>query len=216
MGGLVGSIFDLASGNPTEGEEQQFGSLGKNQIGTGESLVTPAAKYYENILSGDPSLIAQSLAPEISTGQSQVEQQRLGNANFGNRGGGTNASTQNAENSERGNIISLVGGLQQGAAGAAGSLGTQQESMGSSNVGAEARLAEANRKRQVGDVNGIAQGAAEIAAPFLSPAAAATQSASDITGTLNPEFAATRPGPEPGYTDWSGLDTSQPDLSIFS
>ena len=189
MGGLVGSIFDLAEGNPTDKEEKQLGSLGTGQIGTGESLVAPAAKYDESILSGDPSLIAQSLAPEISAGQGQVEQQRLQGAEFGNRGGGTNAATQNAENAERGNIINLVGGLQKSTADAAGNLGTNLESLGSGNVKTEAGLAAANQQRETGDVSGIAQSAAEIAAPFLGGGAAAapTPAPPDLLSMASPE-----------------------------
>lgn len=148
MGSLAGSIFDLIEGNPTAGEQSEFGTLGNEQIGTGENLVTPAATYYEDILSGDPTKIAQSLAPEISAGQNQVEQQALTGSEFGTRSGGTAAANNAAEGQERGNIINLVGGLQQGAASAAGNLGTEQENMGSGNVSKEADLATQNRQRE--------------------------------------------------------------------
>lgn len=173
MGSLAGSIFDLIEGNPTAGEQSEFGTLGNEQIGTGENLVTPAATYYEDILSGDPTKIAQSLAPEISAGQNQVEQQALTGSEFGTRSGGTTAANNAAEGQERGNIINLVGGLQQGAASAAGNLGTEQENMGSGNVSKEADLATQNRQRETSDINGVAQGAAQIATGFADPAAAA-------------------------------------------
>jgi hypothetical protein len=171
MGGLVGGIFDLAEGDPTRHEQDALGTLGNEQIGTGENLVTPAATYYENILSGDPTKIAQSLAPEITAGQNQVEQQRLTGAQFGTRSGGTAAADNAAEGQERGNIINLVGGLQQGAAAGAGSLGTEQESQGAGNVGTQANLAAQNQKREAGDVSGIAGDVASIASPFLAEGA---------------------------------------------
>lgn len=167
MGGLVGGIFDLAEGNPTQSQQNELGTLGNEQVSTGENLVTPAATYDENILSGDPTKIAQSLAPEISAGQSQVEQQRLTGANFGTRSGGTTASGNAAESQERGNIINLVGGLQKSTADSAASLGTQQESAGAGNITTQANMAAANQKREAGDVGDIASSAASIAAPFL-------------------------------------------------
>jgi hypothetical protein len=166
VGSLAGSIFDLFSGNPAQSEENALGSLGTQQVSTGENLISPAANYYENILSGNPTQIAQSLAPEISAGQNQVQQQANQNAQFGTRSGGTAASSNAAEGQERGNIINLVGGLQSGAAGAAGSLGTSQESQGAGNIGTEANLATQNQQREANDINGVAQGVASIATGF--------------------------------------------------
>lgn len=163
MGSLVSGLFDLFSGNPVEQEQQQLGALGNYQTGVGEPLTTAGAGYEEAILSGDPSRIAQALAPEISAGQGQVEQQRLAGAEFGNRAGGTNASTQAAEAANRANIINLVGGLQSGTAGAAVGQGAGLLGEASSNIGNEAQLAEQRRAQLNQDVGGIAQGAAEIA-----------------------------------------------------
>lgn len=152
---VAGGIYDLIAGDPAEREEKTLGSLGNQEISTGESLVNPAATYYENILSGDPSRIAQSLSPEISAGQTQVEQQALGNANFDTRSGGTAASTQAGEAGERANIINLVGGLQSSSAGAAGSLGSSQESMGSSNEQAVANLKSGRRSQVTSDIQAL-------------------------------------------------------------
>jgi hypothetical protein len=166
MGGLVGGIFDLAEGDPTKQQERQLDSLSNYQTGVGEGLTTAGAGWEESILSGDPSKIGQALAPEISAGQGQVQQQALSNANFGNRGGGTNASTQAATGAERGNIINLVGGLQSGTAGAAVGQGSGILGQAAGNIGTEASLATANRQRLDSDVTGIAQSAAEIATGF--------------------------------------------------
>lgn len=173
MGGLVSGIFDLFGGDPAQQQEDQLQTLGTEQTATGEGLVAPAAKYYEDILSGDPTRIASSLAPEIKTGQEQVEQQRLSNAQFGTRSGGTAASTNAAEDKNRADIIALEGGLQERAAGAAGSLGTSQESLGAGNINDVAGMKTARRKQVGEDVGGIASGVASIAAPFLEGAPAA-------------------------------------------
>lgn len=173
MGGLVGGLFDLFSGNPSQSEENTLGTVGNEQINTGEDLVTPAATYYEDLLSNDPTLEAQALAPEIKAGQDQVEQQKLTGSEFGTRSGGTAASTAAADAQERGNIIGLLGRQKAGAAAAAGNLGSEQESMGTGNVKTEADMANQNRQREVGDINGIAASAASIAMPFLAPGAGA-------------------------------------------
>jgi hypothetical protein len=170
MGGLVSSIFDLAEGDPTQTQENQLKGLSNYQTGVGEGLTTAGAGFEEGILSGDPSRIAGALAPEISAGQGQVQQQALTNANFGNRGGGTNASTQAATGAERGNIINLVGDLQGKTAGAAVAQGGGILGQASGNIGTEASLATANRQRLDSDVGGIASSAAAIADPFLGGA----------------------------------------------
>jgi hypothetical protein len=191
MGGLVGGIFDLASGDPTQGEQKKFGSLGDYQTGVGEGLTTAGAGFNEDILSGDPTKISQALAPEISAGQGQVEQQRLQDANFGSRSGGTAASTAAAEGANRGNIINLVGGLQKSTAESSLTHGGNLMSEASGNIGNEAQLAEQRRQQQVGDVNGIATGAAEIAMgiPGGAPAAAPV-AGQDLLSMASPEDSA--------------------------
>jgi hypothetical protein len=166
MGSLVSGIFDLSQGDPTKQEQGQLGDLSGYETKTGEAGTTAASDYYGGILSGDPAKIAQTIAPEISTGAQELEQQKKTTAEFGNRSGGNNASTQAGESQERGNIINLIGGLQQGAAAGEAGLGTNLLSQSSGNITTEAELAAANQQRQLADVGGIAQGASEILAGF--------------------------------------------------
>lgn len=212
MGGLVSGLFDLFSGDPTSGQRKKLDDLSGFENNLGEKSVGQGLGWESDILSGDQAKIAQAIAPEIRAGQDMVQQQAEQNARFGNRGGGTNASTQNAQSNERGNIISLIGDLQGKAASTLTGAGEDLLGQGSTNISKSADLAERNRQRQVGDVGGIASSVASIAAPFLAPAAAATQTAGDVVGTLNPEFAATRVGPEPGAFDWSGVNTLPEDI----
>lgn len=167
MGGLVGGIFDLFGGNPTAGEQNALQGVSGFENNTGESAVNAGLGFENQILSGNPQAIAQLEAPEIRSGQDQVQQQAEQNALFGNRGGGTNASTQVAQSNERGNIINLTGQLQQGAAATELGAGEDLLGQGSTNLMNEALLAQQNRQRQVGDVSGIASDAASIAAPFV-------------------------------------------------
>ena len=192
MGGLVGGIFDLASGDPTQGEQKKFGALGDYQTGVGEGLTTAGAGFNEDILSGDPTKISQALAPEISAGQGQVEQQRLQDANFGSRSGGTAASTAAAEGANRGNIINLVGGLQKSTAESSLTHGGNLMSEASGNIGNEAQLAEQRRQQQVGDVNGIASSVASIATglPMGGAATTAPAAGQDLLSMASPEDSA--------------------------
>ena len=191
MGGLVGGIFDLAAGDPTQGEQKKFGSMGDYQTGVGEGLTTAGAGFNEDILSGDPTKISQALAPEISAQQGEIEQQNLKNANFGTRSGGTAASAENAAAAGRGNIINLVGGLQKSTAESSLTHGGNLMSEASSNIGNEAQLAEQRRQQQVGDVNGIASSAAEIAMGIPGGAPAAAPAAGqDLLSMASPEDSA--------------------------
>jgi hypothetical protein len=167
MGSLVSGLFDMFSGDPAESQRGKFDSLANYQTGVGEGLTTAGAGYEEAILSGDPTRIAQALAPEISTGQGQVEQQRLQDANFGNRSGGTAASTEAAEGANRANIINLEGGLQSSTANSAVNQGTNLMGEASSNIGSSANLAEQRRSQLNQDVGGIASGVAQIASGFM-------------------------------------------------
>jgi hypothetical protein len=166
MGGLVGGIFDLFAGNPAQQEQDKFGALSNYQTGVGEGLTTAGAGEELGILSGDPSKIAQVEAPEISAQQGQIQQHNLQDANFGTRSGGTAASAENADAAGRANLIDLTGNLINSTAEAAVGQGTGLLGEASANVGNQAKLAEERRQQEVGDINGIAQGAAGIATGF--------------------------------------------------
>ncbi len=163
MGGLVGSIYDLVSGNPVQGEQNQFGSLAGYQTGVGEGLITPAAQYEESILSGDPTKTAEAMAPEISANQQQTQQLKNQTAEFSPRSGGTAASVASADTSGRSNLIDLLGKEQSGAASTSLSAGSGLLDSASNNLGNEADLAQNWRTQQTSDINGVAQGAAEMA-----------------------------------------------------
>ena len=212
MASLVSGIFDLASGDPTEGEEKKLGALGNYDTATGEALTTAGAGFDESILSGDLSRMATTLAPEISGQQSQIEQQRLQDANFNTRSGGTAASTSAAEAAGRGNIISLEGGLQSGAASSALASGSNLLSQATPNITDEASLLNQRRQQANQDVGGIAQGAAEIAEGAFtgSPTPPPPTSPEQLT---NLDQGA--PPPDLTYDQSSGLSPQSLDLSAF-
>jgi hypothetical protein len=160
---LGGSIFGLVEGDPDQQQENQLGGLSNYQTGVGEGLTTAGAGEEEDILSGDPTKIAQAEAPEITAQQGQIQGQELQNANFGNRSGGTNASTQNAQEAGRGNIIDLTGGLISNTADAAVGQGSNLMGQASNNINSEASMKRQQEQAEQADVAGIGTGVAQIA-----------------------------------------------------
>jgi len=129
MGGFLGSLF--GGSNPTLNNNiNEFGQDAGFATGQGQTDTTAASKYFQDILSGNPTQQAQALAPEITAQQQQTQNQRNQQANFGNRSGGTASGNVAADATNRGNIISEIGGLQGGAAGSLASLGTTEQNIG--------------------------------------------------------------------------------------
>lgn len=103
--------------NPTlNSTMNQTGSIAGYTSNLGQNNTTAGSNFFSSILSGDPSKIAQTLAPEISAMQGQGQQQKNAIAQFGNRSGGSNSAAQNIDSSNRANLTNLIGGLQSGAA----------------------------------------------------------------------------------------------------
>jgi len=141
MGGFLNAIF--GGSNPTLNKDiNQMGSLAGYSTGVGEGLVTPAAKFYEDILSGDPTKEAQAIAPETKAAQEQGQQEKNALAQFGTRSGGTASASAGIDANTRANLISLLGRLKSGAAGAAGQLGTANLGLAQQGTMSEADLAQ--------------------------------------------------------------------------
>jgi hypothetical protein len=141
MGGFLSAIFGGA--NPTLGKDMnQFGAMAGNQTKTGEGDVNDASQYFQSILSGDPTKIATTLAPETAAVQDQTQQQKAQAAQFGARSGGTGSTVAGLDANGRAQLIKLIGSLQGGAASGAASLGTSQEGLASQNTGQQAQLSQ--------------------------------------------------------------------------
>ncbi len=167
MGGFLSSIF--GGSNPTLSNDiKQLGQLAGYSTGVGETDTNAASKFYTDILSGSPTRQAQALAPEITAGQTQVQQAANKNAQFGTRSGGTTASTAGAEAANRGNIIQEIGGLQGTAASGAGSLGTSNLELASTNTQAQAQESQEQMQNMMNSVlGGGISGMAGIGEEFL-------------------------------------------------
>jgi hypothetical protein len=109
--------------------EQQAGFA----TGVGQGDVTAASKWYNDILSGDPTKMAEAVAPETAAIQGQAQQAKNQTAQFAPRSGGTAAAMAGLDANTRAQIIKLLGGLQGGAAGALGNLGTTEQALAETN-----------------------------------------------------------------------------------
>lgn len=153
MGSFLSSIFGgqnktLNNTINTAGDISQFGT------NTGQGAITDANQYYSNILSGDPSKIAESIAPEIQAGQQQTQQAKQGMAQFGTRSGGTAAASAGADAANRGNIISLIGKLQSGAAAGEAGIGENQTAQGLAANGQQAQLSQEQLQNYMNSILG--------------------------------------------------------------
>ena len=129
MGGFLSSLF--GGSNPTLNKNiAQFGSESGFGRGIGEGDVTEASKFYSDILSGDPTKMAEALSPEIKSLQDQAQQKKNQLAQFSPRSGGTAAAASDIDKSGTADLLSLEGGLTNNAASGAAHLGTTEQGLG--------------------------------------------------------------------------------------
>lgn len=96
----------LGIGKTAQGESAGFGKQGK--AATGDAM-----SYFKRLLSGDRTAVAPAANAAVETSDAQKrEQAKMGTA----RGGGANAGNQKRESDLRGQIMSLFGKQQEGAA----------------------------------------------------------------------------------------------------
>lgn len=158
MGAFLGSILGgqnktLSTDIGKAGDISNFGTT------TGEKNITDASKYYSDILSGDPSKIAESIAPEVSTGATQTQQEKNQLAQFGTRSGGTAAASAGADAANRSNIINLIARLRQGAAAGATGIGENQTGQGLQANAQQAQLSQQQLENYMKSIIGQGIGA---------------------------------------------------------
>jgi hypothetical protein len=108
-----------------------FGSkTGKQQTTEGGSGLSDSLNYFKSLMSGNPTKMSQVLAPQISTIQGQAAQTRSTASAFGNRSGGTNATTQATENAATQSIQQLFELLGPDAAKEVATIGAGEEGLG--------------------------------------------------------------------------------------
>jgi len=162
-------FFGIGVG-PSKEEKRQFGEMGNLATfatSRGESDISTADNFWKAILSGDPSKIAQVLSGPTSAINKQAQERKKTAAEFGNRGGGTNAAMQLADTETRTSYDELISSLTGGAASALGASGSSLLATGAS--AHEAAFSEANtiQQQRQSKLNDIFKSITSIASAFL-------------------------------------------------
>jgi len=117
----------------------------------GEDAMTQASNYFKTLLGGSRGDIMRAIAPanesmRASADAAKKEQARKGTA----RTGGTAEANQQVEDEVRKQVATLVGNLQQGAAGQLGSLGEPQikNMLDTLSTGLSSAQSDINSRRQ--------------------------------------------------------------------
>lgn len=153
--------------NPTLNKDQnQLGSLAGFSTNAGETGTTAGLNYDLGILSGDPTKVAQTEAPEIQQAQQQAQQNKNTVAQFGNRGGGMNAVMAGLDDQTRAKLLALTGGLRQGAAANASQIGTNNLNMASSDTVNQAKLSQDQLQNMINSILG--KGTSDVASTALN------------------------------------------------
>jgi hypothetical protein len=166
-------FFGIGMG-PSSAETSQsadIGNVANFATSEGESATSSANTFWQSILSGDPGQISKVLGPLMSTVNKQGQQQKMSLSQFGNRGGGTNASAQQIGDTTRTTIDSAVSSLTGNAASALGASGSSLLATGLSGHEAAFSSADTIHQQRSAQINDIFKSIASVAAaPFTGGA----------------------------------------------
>lgn len=156
-------MFGIGIG-PSASQGQMAGLLGgAATFGTsqGEGDIMKSQNFWSSILSGDMSKISQVLGPEMSAVNKQTQQRKKTAAEFGNRGGGTNAVMANLDTDASTQIHNMISKLTTGAASSLGSMGegllTAGVSAGTSAFNADTKIHDENQAKWADIFKSISQ-----------------------------------------------------------
>jgi hypothetical protein len=141
-------VFGIDQGPSTQ-ENTQYGNLTSTSgfaANAGEGDLTASSDFMKSILSGDPAKIGQVLGPQIRAIQGQGQQKKQTLAQFGNRGGGTNATAQTIGDNTRSSINDMISSLTGSAVSGLNNTGQNLLGMGMSGFGTA--FGEANTMQQ--------------------------------------------------------------------
>jgi hypothetical protein len=166
-------MFGIGMG-PTGGEKSAYNKMVSSSdfaTGVGEGDITASSKFMSDILSGDPTRIATTLAPQISTAQTQAQQAKGTAAQFGTRSGGTTGAMMGIDAATRANITDLIGQLTGGAASGLASMGQNLLSTGMTGTGQAFDMSKIMQDQNMAKWNDIMGSIASVAAaPFTGGA----------------------------------------------
>ena len=131
---------------PTKAEKSAMDALNSSSgvaVQQGEGDTTAASKWYQDILSGDPTKQAQAIAPQTAAAQEGAQQQKNQASQFAPRSGGMTATMSGLDENTRAQLIKLLGSLTTSSASGAAGLGSSLLTSGMSGQAAGFEEAQA-------------------------------------------------------------------------
>jgi hypothetical protein len=110
-----GSLFG-GQNQTLSSDMSKTGAIGDFSSDQGQKNTSAGSNFYQSLLSGDSSKVAQALAPQISAEKTSLQSDQKKNAITGTRSGGTAASNAAASDKVHSDITSLTGSLSGEAA----------------------------------------------------------------------------------------------------
>lgn len=184
--GFFSSLF--GGSNPTLSKDiNQFGQIGSFATGLGEKNLSQSSDFMSSILSGSQSKIGKVLGPEISNIKGQGMQSKLSTSQFGNRGGGTNASMQMADDTSRASINNMISSLLGTSASGLASSGSSLLGQGMSATSQEASLSQQQMQNWANSIlgKGITSGVSTAESFGLSKLGMGTKAGGGSNNGLN-------------------------------
>jgi hypothetical protein len=158
--------------------------------GQGEGDITASDQFLRAILSGNNAQIMQLLSPQVNAIKTSAQNQKLSNAEFGNRSGGMVSSNNAIDNTTRGDISGLVGNLTGTAASTLGSHGQGLLGLGMSGNNAAFGQAETMQKQRASQwndlFNSIASTGEAVMGAIPGKPGGFADKAGNFLGMLNP------------------------------
>ena len=108
----------------------QSSKIGTQEVAAGQKATGKGEDFFSSLLSNDPGKVASAIAPQVNAVTGQEQQQRQQMAQFGNRGGGTNAASQHLGIDASSQITNLINTLLHQAATQESNIGLQREGLG--------------------------------------------------------------------------------------
>ena len=129
--------FGIGMGPSREQQQSCGGLFGNSSFASnlGEKNLTASSDFMNDLLSGDPTKVAQVLAPQIDAITGRAQQQKNNLAEFGNRSGGNNSAASAIDANTGAQVTDLTGSLIGNAANNLSSTGQNLLSLGTSGFG---------------------------------------------------------------------------------
>lgn len=162
-----GSLF--GGSNPTLNSDiGKTGQIADFSSSLGQKNTTSGSNFFNSLVSGDSSKIAQTLAPQISAAKTSLQQNQKTSAQNSDRSGGKAASNNAAQDKVHSNITNLTGSLTGNAASTL--LSSGQGLLGSA-LGAYGQQADMSQEQMKNWANSIlGKGASDVITTGLNAA----------------------------------------------